>query len=86
MNDRIEVLEFINELIVDNNGDELTEPELMRNSGLDSFGNTMLYLALDDEYKYFDIILKGMDSETDPFTVIDFENISMADLLDQICT
>lgn len=57
---REEVLNFINEVIVDNGGEVSVEDTLVNATGLDSFAITMLWLELEQEYKCFGTDYIGM--------------------------
>lgn len=51
---REEVLEFINDVIVDNHGEISDEDTTIMDTGIDSFAVAVLYLELDEEYGCFD--------------------------------
>lgn len=50
---RDDVLSFINDVIIENQGELSDEDTVIRESGIDSFGYAMFFLDLDDEYDCF---------------------------------
>jgi len=78
MKSREEVLGFINDIIVDNQGEISSEDTVVRESGIDSFGFAVLFLELDDEYDCFDN--KYTSSLSSEFT----ESMTIGFLIDRV--
>lgn len=51
---REQVLARINEIVREEHGNRVNEASKVLDTELDSFGLTMLFIALDQEYKYFE--------------------------------
>ena len=58
MESRIETLEFINSLLLEENATPLEGNQRFADAGLDSLGTVFLLMALDQKYK----VLKGVPS------------------------
>jgi hypothetical protein len=78
-NQEKEVMDFINEIIVEEHGYRLQPNQKLIESEIDSFSMTTLFLELDEKYEYF----KDVPDGTDPFKTIDFENITLQDLINK---
>jgi acyl carrier protein len=74
---REEYKKIINDILVSENARELEEHELLKDSGLDSFGFIVLYITLDAEYH-----LNKFDNAY--ATSIDYNNYTLKDMLDRI--
>jgi len=74
-----EVLDVINEVIREERGKRVTLDSTLLDADLDSFGITMLFVRLDDEYEYFK---KAGLSENDPFGEIPYETITIREIVD----
>lgn len=72
---RQEVADFVNELIVEEHGDEITEETKLVDSGVDSFGLTMILVSVDAEYDVY---------PKDVFKEIDFANITLGKIIDDV--
>ena len=77
---RTEVLAEINKVIREEKGRRVTEESTLREAELDSFGITMLFIALDDEYQYFTKAGYGEDV----FKVIPYDTLTISEMID-IC-
>lgn len=77
---RSEVLERINKIVRDEKGRRVSENSTLRDAELDSFGITMLFTALDDEYQYF--VKAGYGD--DVFKVIPYDTLTISEMID-IC-
>jgi acyl carrier protein len=77
---RRRIKDRINTLLIEEGSVKpLHESERILDSQLDSFGLTMLFLALDDEFNYF----KDIPEENDPYKTIDWNTITMKDVIDK---
>lgn len=74
-----EVLEFINKTIHSEKGVNVQVGQKLIDAELDSFGITVLFMDLDTEYQYF----KDVPDDVDPFTLIDFQHITIKEMVDQ---
>lgn len=74
---REEYKKIINDILVSENARELEENELLKDSGLDSFGFIVLYITLDAEYN-----LNKFDNAY--ATSIDYNTYTLKDMLDRI--
>ena len=74
---REEYKKIINDILVSENARELEEHELLKDSGLDSFGFIVLYITLDTEYN-----LNKFDNAY--ATSIDYNTYTLKDMLDRI--
>ena len=72
-----EVLAFINKAIRDEKGTRVTIESSLRDADLDSFGITMLFMAVDDEYSYF---TKGKYGKN-PFDEIKYDTITIKEIV-----
>lgn len=71
-----EVLDKINEIIREEKGNRVTINDTLVDASLDSFGITVLFIALDDEYGYFKDIPEGEDVfATIPYATITIREI-----------
>ena len=77
---RAEVLAKINKIIREEKGRRVTEENTLRDADLDSFGITMLFVALDEEYQYFTKAGYG----DDVFKVIPYDTLTISEMID-IC-
>ena len=75
---RVEVLDTINREIRNEKGRRVTEEDTLRDAGLDSFGITMFFCALDDKYSYF---AKGGYGKN-PFAEIQYDQITIREIID----
>ena len=73
-----EVLEYINSEIREERGTRVTIDSSLRDADLDSFGITMLFVALDGEYDYF---TKGGYGK-DPFKEIQYDKITIREIVE----
>ena len=73
---KTEVLDFINNGIVDENGVKVTLDSDLFDAGLDSLGTLMLMAGLDSEYGIYDPDLHGED-----FFTSDLKNLTVRDLV-----
>lgn len=73
------VLEFINTAIRAEKGNRVTPESKLVDSDLDSFGFTVIFLDLDTKYNYFKDVMAG----TDPFSTIDFQSITIQEVIDK---
>ena len=77
---RTEVLDKINKVVREEKGRRVSETSTLRDAELDSFGITMLFIALDDEYQYFAKAGYG----DDVFKVIPYDTLTISEMID-IC-
>jgi acyl carrier protein len=73
--DRIQILEFINEAIEDEHGEPATEDTKIIGTGLDSFGITMVLLAVDQKYDVY---------SKEEFSNLDIPNLVVRDIIDKV--
>jgi len=73
-----EILKLINDTIREEKGTRVDINSTLLDAELDSFGITMLFLALEDEYNYFDKAGLGED----PFSEIKYDTITIKEILD----
>ena len=73
-----EVLTVINEIVREEKGTRVTIGSLLRDAELDSFGITMLFIALEDEYGYF----AKAGIEEDPFKMIAYDTITIREIVE----
>ena len=78
MIDREQILEFMNELIINNQGQVSTEDTIVRESGIDSFGFALVFLELDDEYGCFD------NEYTNQITDKQAATMTIKDIIDKV--
>lgn len=69
------LLKEINELLKEEHGNPITEIDRLVDSGIDSFGLTMVLLTLDQKYNLY---------TKEEFSKLDFENILAQDIIDRI--
>jgi len=74
-----EVLDFINTNVRAEKGNRITELSKLTDTSLDSFGITVLFLELDSEYSYF----KYVSPNVDPFSTINFRDITIKEVIDK---
>ena len=74
---RTEALEYLNDLLVEEHGKKLLENELFIDSGVDSFGTTVVIMEMDAKYGCFD---------NEWFTEVlgSIETLKVSDILDRI--
>lgn len=73
-----EVLSIINDIIREEKGTRVTLESSLRDAALDSFGITMLFIALEDEYQYF----SKAGIEEDPFKMIPYDTITIKEIVE----
>ena len=74
-----EVLDFINVTIREEKGTRVNIESTLLDAELDSFGITVLFLELDEQYDYF----IDVPSDVDPFSTIPFETITIKEMVDK---
>lgn len=72
-----QILKSINTVIREEKGTRVTLDSTLRDANLDSFGITMLFITLDDLYKYF---TKGKYGD-DPFSEIPYDTITIKEIV-----
>jgi len=75
---REDVLFNINEIVRQEKGTRVDETSTLRDAALDSFGITMLFIALDDLYHYFN----KAGYTKDPFKQIPYDTITIKEIID----
>lgn len=75
---RQEILEFINEIIVEEHGNAVTEEQLLVECGIDSFGYAILWISINQKYGIDEV--KGIDSK------INYSTLLVSDVIDYIVT
>ena len=73
-----DIIDYMNNIIREEKGSRVTINSSLRNADLDSFGITMLFVALDDEYQYF---TKGQYGDN-PFGEISYDTIMISDIVE----
>ena len=73
-----DIIDYMNNIIREEKGSRITINSSLRDADLDSFGITMLFVALDDEYQYF---TKGRYSDN-PFGEISYDTIMISDIVE----
>ena len=73
-----DIIDYMNNIIREEKGSRVTINSSLRDADLDSFGITMLFIALDDEYQYF---TKGQYSDN-PFCEISYDTIMISDIVE----
>lgn len=71
----MEALEFLNEKIREEHGNKVTIESKWTDTGLDSFGTTMVLADMDNEYGCF---------PKEWFTTVDWEALKVSDILDKV--
>jgi len=74
-----EILTFMNQTIVEENGTPVKFESALHETNLDSFGYTVLFLELDSKYNIF----KDVSENEDPFKTIDWENITVKEVINR---
>ena len=78
---RKEYFDIINELIASEYGKPLrTEEDKLINAELDSFGYTILFVTLDNEYNYF----YDIKDKQNIFETINFKEITIKEIIDKL--
>lgn len=72
-----DVLERINEIIREEKGNRVTLNSKLVDAELDSFGITVLFITLDDEYGYF----KDVPDGEDVFATIPYASITIREVV-----
>lgn len=75
---RQDILEFINEIILEEHGNAVTEDQLLIECGIDSFGYAILWISINQKYDIEEV--KGTDSK------IDYNTLLVSDVIDYITT
>lgn len=78
---REEVLEYLNKLIREEKGNRVTEESTWLDASVDSFGNAIIFIALDGKYNYFHKCGYGED----PFKEIPYKTLTVKAIIDT-CT
>ena len=73
-----DIIDYMNTIIREEKGSRVTIDSSLRDADLDSFGITMLFIALDDEYQYF---TKGQYSDN-PFSEIAYDTKMIRDIVE----
>ena len=71
------VLDYINVIVREEKGNRVDETSTLRDAALDSFGITMLFIALDERYQYFK---KGGYGDN-PFKEIHYDTITIKEVI-----
>ena len=75
---RADVLEQLNTEIRAEKGNRVTEDSMFTDAGLDSFGTTLVFLALDNTYGYFD----KCGYKEDQFKQIPYSTLTVKEIVD----
>ena len=75
---RQDILEFINEIILEEHGNVVTEDQLLIECNIDSFGYAILWISINQKYDIEEV--KGTDSK------IDYNTLLVSDVIDYITT
>lgn len=73
---RQEILEFINEIIVEEHGNAVTEEQLLIECGIDSFGYAILWTSIEAKY--------GVVFSKEESNNIDYTTLTVRNMLDMI--
>ena len=73
---RQEILEFINEIIVEEHGNAVTEEQLLVECGIDSFGYAILWTSIEAKY--------GIRFSKEESSNIDYKTLTVRNMLDMI--
>lgn len=73
---RQEILEFINEIIVEEHGNAVTEEQLLIECGIDSFGYAILWTSIEAKY--------GVVFSKEESNNIDYKTLTVRNMLDMI--
>jgi len=79
MEKELEILEFINKVIREEKGSRVTIDSMLRDTALDSFGYTVLFLELDDAYEIFADVPEGED----PFQKIEWDTLTIKEVIER---
>ena len=75
---RQDILEFINEIILEEHGNKVTEDQLLIDCGIDSFGYAILWIKKKKKYDIDEV--KGIDSK------INYNTLLVSDVINYIIT
>lgn len=75
---RQDILEFINEIILEEHGNVVTEDQLLIECNIDSFGYAILWISINQKYDIEEV--KGTDSK------IDYNTLLVSDVINYIIT
>jgi len=86
---RDEALEYINKIIVQEHGVELSEECLLKDSQIDSFGYALFWLEISDRYKLLEnqesLSEKAQREKLNAYVNnIDYDTYKIKDLIDRI--
>lgn len=73
---RQEILEFINEIIVEEHGNAVTEEQLLIECGIDSFGYAILWTSIEAKY--------GVVFSKEESNNIDYTTLTVRNMLDMV--
>lgn len=75
---RQDILEFINEIILEEHGNVVTEDQLLTECGIDSFGYAILWISINQKYDIEEV--NGIDSK------INYNTLLVSDVINYIIT
>lgn len=73
---RQEILEFINEIIVEEHGNAVTEEQLLIECGIDSFGYAILWTSIEAKY--------GVVFSKEESNNVDYTTLTVRNMLDMV--
>ena len=71
-----DILEFINNVIKEEHGKEVTEEQLLTDCGIDSFGYAILWTSLEAKY--------DCKLSKDVMSAVDYNTFTVADMIDMV--
>lgn len=75
---RQDILEFINEIILEEHGNVVTEDQLLIECNIDSFGYAILWISINQKYDIEEV--KGVDSK------INYNTLLVSDVINYVIT
>jgi acyl carrier protein len=73
---RSEILEFINEVILEEHGTAVSEDNLLKDCGIDSFGYAILWTSVESKYE--------CKLSKEVMSTVDYDKFTVKDMIDMV--